>query len=250
MNFPNGEKVGGYQGGGTVRPICLVPRPGSTEDLHFAIHSLESTAPMMHRCVKALAALVGSLFLLPGCAHVSPKPPVHPPAAGKPKPAFVWDAEKAKTATGAAAIQVDLAEQRVYFYKGTDLIGETKCSSGKNGFGTPPGEYKVIQKNKDHVSNLYGSFQDEEGNVTTRDVDTSKMKVPEGAIFVGAKMPYFMRFTGGYGLHAGIVPNRPASHGCVRLPRIMAERLFQHSSVGTPVTVTDNPSPPAAEARR
>jgi lipoprotein-anchoring transpeptidase ErfK/SrfK len=56
-------------------------------------------------------------------------------------------------------------------------------------------------------------------------------------------MPYFMRFSGGYGLHAGVVPNRRASHGCVRLPRIMAERLFTHSVVGTPVTVTDTPAP-------
>ena len=65
------------------------------------------------------------------------------------------------------------------------------------------------------------------------------MKVPEGMTFAGAKMPYFQRFTGGYGLHAGVVPNRRASHGCVRLPRIMAERFYSHTSVGTPVTVQE-----------
>ena len=80
---------------------------------------------------------------------------------------------------------------------------------------------------------------DIEGNITQRDVDTSKMPIPEGMTFAGAKMPYFQRFTGGFGLHAGVVPNRRASHGCVRLPRIMAERLFTQTSVGTPVTVQD-----------
>jgi lipoprotein-anchoring transpeptidase ErfK/SrfK len=174
-----------------------------------------------------------------GCALFKPKPPPPPPTPPKPRPAFTWDAEKARVAKDPSAITIVLSEQRAYFYKGDELIGDTKCSSGKKGFGTPPGEYKVIQKNKDHVSNLYGKFVDAEGKVTHSDVDTSKMKIPEGETFVGAKMPYFMRFTAGYGLHSGYVPNRPASHGCVRLPRIMAQHFFEHSVVGTPVTVQE-----------
>ena len=177
--------------------------------------------------------------LLPGCALFAPKPPPPPPTPPAPKPTYVWDDVKAKTATGLAALVIKLSEQRVYLYKGDELIGESKCSSGKNGFETPPGSYKVIQKNKDHVSNLYGNFVDAEGEVTQRDVDMSKVKVPEGMTFAGAKMPYFQRFNGGYGLHAGNVPNRRASHGCVRLPRIMAERFFSQTAVGTPVTVAE-----------
>jgi lipoprotein-anchoring transpeptidase ErfK/SrfK len=166
-----------------------------------------------------------------------PPPPAGPP---KPRPAFTWDAAKAQaTKEDLAAITVDLSEQRAYFYKGGELLGDTKCSSGKKGFGTPPGEYRITQKNKEHVSNLYGNFVDAAGTVTQKDVDTSKMKVPEGETFVGAKMPYFLRFTAGYGLHAGYVPNRPASHGCVRLPRIMAQHFFEHASIGTPVTVQE-----------
>jgi lipoprotein-anchoring transpeptidase ErfK/SrfK len=179
------------------------------------------------------------LPMLPGCALFAPKPPPPPPTPPKPKPTYVWDDTKAKTVKAPATLVVDLSDQRVYFYKGEELVGETKCSSGKTGFDTPPGDYKVMQKNKDHVSNLYGNFIDEEGEVTQRDVDMSKMKVPEGMTFAGAKMPFFQRFTGGYGLHAGNVPNRRASHGCVRLPRIMAERFFAHTSIGTPVKVQD-----------
>lgn len=186
-------------------------------------------------CRAALAASV--ISFLPACAMFAPKPPPPPPEPPKPRPEYTWNAALAAAEKGVASIRISLSEQRVYLYKGDTLIGDTKCSSGKNGFETPPGEYKVIQKNKDHVSNLYGNFVDAEGNVVQRDVDTSKMKAPEGAIFAGAKMPYFQRFTGGYGLHSGIVPNRRASHGCVRLPRIMAERLFSQTVVGTPVTV-------------
>lgn len=192
---------------------------------------------MTVRHASTLAAC--ALAFLPGCALFAPKPPPPPPQPPGPKPAYIWDAEKAKAERGEPSLVIDLSEQRVYLYKGEALIGETKCSSGKKGFETPPGFYKVTQKNKDHVSNLYGNFVDETGAITQRDVDMSKMKVPEGQTFAGAKMPYFQRFTGGYGLHAGNVPNRRASHGCVRLPRIMAERFFAHTSIGTPVTVQE-----------
>jgi lipoprotein-anchoring transpeptidase ErfK/SrfK len=194
---------------------------------------------MTVRSLRSLFAAATLIVFLPGCALFKPKPPPPPPGPPPPKPPFAWNAQKALHERGPASVVIDLSEQRVYFYKGEMLIGETKCSSGKNGFDTPPGNYKVIQKNKYHVSNLYGNFVDLEGTIIQRDVDTSKMKVPEGATFVGAKMPYFQRFVGGYGLHAGLVPNRRASHGCVRLPRIMAERLFVHTTIGTPVIVRE-----------
>jgi lipoprotein-anchoring transpeptidase ErfK/SrfK len=194
---------------------------------------------MSVRLTFRLLFITIALFSLPGCALFAPKPPPPPPTPPAPKPAYVWDDVKAKTATGPASVVIKLSEQRVYLYKGEELVGESKCSSGKNGFETPPGWYKITQKNKDHVSNLYGNFVDAEGEVTQRDVDTSKMKVPEGLTFAGAKMPYFQRFTGGFGMHAGNVPNRRASHGCVRLPRIMAERFFSQTAVGTPVTVEE-----------
>jgi hypothetical protein len=205
-------------------------------------HSLTSifVAPRMTvRQLFPLFLALATVSLLPGCAMFAPKPPPPPPKPAAPKPAYVWDEEKAKTERGPASVTIDLSEQRVYLYKGKTLIGESKCSSGKTGFDTPPGTYKVIEKNKDHVSNLYGTFVDEAGEVTQRDVDMSKMKVPDGMTFAGAKMPFFQRFTGGYGMHAGIVPNHRASHGCVRLPRNMAERIYSQTEVGTPVTVQE-----------
>jgi lipoprotein-anchoring transpeptidase ErfK/SrfK len=51
-------------------------------------------------------------------------------------------------------------------------------------------------------------------------------------------MPYFMRLSClDFGMHEGVVPNHPASHGCIRLPGDVARRLFAEIPVGTVVTV-------------
>jgi lipoprotein-anchoring transpeptidase ErfK/SrfK len=181
--------------------------------------------------------LVAVMCLATGCRtlQTTRKPPATR-APATPAPVFqsYWEGDGVQ---GDPAIVIDLAEQRAYFYKGSRVVSASRISSGKKGFETPPGSYKVIQRDKDHVSNLYGNFVDEAGNVVKRDVDTSKDKAPPGATFQGAKMPYFLRFTGGYGLHAGRVPNYPASHGCVRLPRTIAPHFFHSAAIGTPVTV-------------
>jgi lipoprotein-anchoring transpeptidase ErfK/SrfK len=62
---------------------------------------------------------------------------------------------------------------------------------------------------------------------------------PPGTIFDGARMPYFLRFTGGYGMHAGFVPRYRASHGCIRMPKEMARHFFDAAEDGTPVIVKD-----------
>ena len=41
----------------------------------------------------------------------------------------------------------------------------------------------------------------------------------------------------GIALHAGHNPGRPASHGCIRLPKEFAQKLFKETSVGTPVMI-------------
>jgi lipoprotein-anchoring transpeptidase ErfK/SrfK len=175
-----------------------------------------------------------TMGLMAGCATKLPPPPLKKPVPAKSVPPYTWNDTGAK---GPAKIVVDVSKQRAYFYRGETCIGETKCSTGKKGFSTQIGSYVVTQKDKEHISNLYGTFVNEDGEVVQHDVDMSKMKVPDGCAFQGAKMPFYMRFTGGYGLHAGMVPDHPASHGCVRLPRIMAEHFFQNVQVGTPIVV-------------
>lgn len=140
--------------------------------------------------------------------------------------------------TGEPAIIINLTEQRAHFFRNENEVAQSPISSGKRGFETPTGSFKVVQLDKNHASNLYGEYVDASGDVVQSNVDVSKNKRPAGTSFRGAKMPFFLRFNGGIGMHAGRLPGYPASHGCVRMPRTMAEHFFAHAPIGTPVTVT------------
>jgi hypothetical protein len=140
---------------------------------------------------------------------------------------------------GSPKIIIHLSAQRAYFYKGKRLVGESSVSTGKPGFSTPPGRYRVIQKDKNHISSQYGDYVDEQGYVVESNIDMRKDPKPPGARFDGARMPYFMRFNGGYGMHAGYVPRYRASHGCIRLPEEMAKHFFRAAHEGTPVIVKE-----------
>jgi hypothetical protein len=141
--------------------------------------------------------------------------------------------------SGAPKIVVHLHEQRAYFYKGKHLVGESNISTGKKGYETPPGKYRVIQKDEDHVSSEYGDYIAEDGFVLEKNISARKDPKPPGAIFDGARMPYFLRFTGGYGMHAGFVPRYRASHGCIRMPAEMARHFFEAADEDTPVIVKE-----------
>ncbi|WP_425283240.1 L,D-transpeptidase family protein [Methyloceanibacter methanicus] len=57
-----------------------------------------------------------------------------------------------------------------------------------------------------------------------------------------APMPWMQRLTrSGTALHAGAVPNRPASHGCVRMPYSFAPKLFRMTEVGGKVAMMTGP---------
>jgi hypothetical protein len=143
---------------------------------------------------------------------------------------------------GRPRILVNLSTQQAFFYRGKTLIGKTNISSGRREFETPPGKYRVMQKDANHVSSEYGAYVSRRsGRIVLRDVDVRKDPCPKGARFVGASMPYFMRFTGGYGMHAGYVPRYRASHGCIRMPEKMARRFFEAAKVGTRVEVIEPP---------
>ena len=140
---------------------------------------------------------------------------------------------------GSPRIEIRLAEQRAYFFKGGDLAGVSSISSGKEGYDTPAGSYRIIQKDKDHRSSLYGRIVDAStGQVLIEDADTKRDRVPKGARFEGAPMPNFMRIVGGVGMHAGYLPGVPASHGCIRMPPYMSEHFFENAPHGTPVVVS------------
>ena len=147
-----------------------------------------------------------------------------------------WDGDNVN---GSPSVKISLGEQRAYFYKGGVLVGVSQLSTGREGLNTPIGNYKIIQKDKDHVSSLFGDYVDSSGKVVVPNVDIKKDPKPPGTHFQGTPMPYFMRIVSGTGLHAGYLPGYPASHGCIRMPEFMAENFFRSVSVGTPVTITN-----------
>lgn len=134
------------------------------------------------------------------------------------------------------SIVVRLNEQKAFLYHYGRLVAVSEVSTGREGYATPAGKYRVVQKDIDHRSTVYGAYV-KDGRVVKANVNVTKDKKPPGAVFVGAPMPYFLRISGAIGLHAGHVPGYPASHGCIRLPPREARRFYYAVQVGTPVTI-------------
>jgi lipoprotein-anchoring transpeptidase ErfK/SrfK len=184
-----------------------------------------------------LATVTVTAVLLCSCEELPPA--VQKPLAAAlaaPQPGGWWNDEGV---SGSPRIVVHIGEQKAYFYKGKHLVGESTVSTGKRGFSTPPGHYRVLSKDKNHISTVFGDYVDDEGNVVKSNVDSRKDRRPPGSHFDGARMPYAMFFRGGYAMHQGYVPPYAASHGCIRLPRGMAAPFYNAATVGTPVTVKE-----------
>jgi lipoprotein-anchoring transpeptidase ErfK/SrfK len=138
--------------------------------------------------------------------------------------------------TPRTSIEIDLQEQTAYLIRNGRAILSAPISSGRYGHLTDTGSFKVIEKERNHFSTLYGRIEDGQGNTIVADADAD-MPVPRGGKFVPAPMRYFIRFNKATGMHAGYLPGYPASHGCIRLPQEKAIALFNAVDVGTPVTV-------------
>jgi lipoprotein-anchoring transpeptidase ErfK/SrfK len=134
------------------------------------------------------------------------------------------------------AVEIDLQDQLAYLIEDGEVVLVSPISSGREGYETKRGVFRITEKNRNHFSSLYGKIVDAYGNTVVADADAD-MPVPRGGRFVPAPMRYFMRYNGAEGMHAGILPGYPASHGCVRLPEGNAIAFFNAVEIGTPVTV-------------
>jgi lipoprotein-anchoring transpeptidase ErfK/SrfK len=135
-------------------------------------------------------------------------------------------------------VRVSLSKQRAYLMIGDEVVIDTPISSGKRSRITPSGSFHVQEKDKDHRSNIYGNFVDSSGRVVRSGVSSKIDSAPSGTHFVGAPMTWFMRLTDeGVGMHVGILPGYPASHGCIRMPPQAAEMFYNRVKVGTSVVV-------------
>ncbi len=96
----------------------------------------------------------------------------------------------------------------------------------------------MLEKDPNHKSNIYGSFVDGAGRTVRSGVSSKIDSAPSGSHYVGAPMKWFMRLSDkGVGMHVGILPGYPASHGCVRLPEEIAPLIYQKVKIGTPVVI-------------
>ncbi len=97
--------------------------------------------------------------------------------------------------------RIDLSDQRMTVYLGEKLMYVFPVSSGRKGYGTPPGRYQAEWLSPHHRSRKYNN----------------------------APMPWSVFFHGGYAVH-GTTDIRhlgsPASHGCVRLHPDNAKTFF------------------------
>jgi lipoprotein-anchoring transpeptidase ErfK/SrfK len=164
----------------------------------------------------------------------------------KPNAPAVIFAPVLEKATGEnLSVVIMLGKQRAYLKVDNEIAIDSPVSTGKRVGMTPPGNYIVVQKNKDHRSNLYGSFIDAEGRTVRSGVSARRDVAPSGASFVGAPMKWFMRLGkdpmdySAMGMHAGDLPGYPASHGCIRLPAQIARKIFLKAPVGMPVCITE-----------
>lgn len=131
-----------------------------------------------------------------------------------------------------------LKEQRGRLYINDTIAMDFPICSGRvGGSETPEGRFRVTEKIREHRSNRYGVFMSADGSrVVERGVSADDVP-PEGAVFEGADMPYWMRFNGPIGMHVGKVRRDSDSHGCVRIPEEACSILFEKLEVGSRVIV-------------
>jgi hypothetical protein len=172
--------------------------------------------PMKTAPLFAAACLAA---LLAGTAEAEPiargdRPVLAVAAALKPGE-YVWAPEL--STEGSALLVVNLATQRAVLFRNGVPIAASTVSTGKEGHETPTGVFTILQKRKEHYSNLYNS----------------------------APMPNMQRLTwDGIALHAGNLPGYRASHGCIRLPMDFSKLLFDVTSLGMTVVITSVPAVP------
>lgn len=124
-----------------------------------------------------------------------------------------WAAEN-----GVLQIVVSKDRQSLSLYRDGAEIATSRVSTGKRGHDTPTGIFSILEKRRQHKSNLYSN----------------------------APMPFMQRLTwSGIALHEGAVPTYPASHGCIRLPGKFARSLFDMTGRGVHVVVSNAPVAPS-----
>lgn len=167
------------------------------------------TPVLVNRCGPMATFLVAAMTgLIATNADAAPK---------RARPAPPTEATAPRAAGEPIMAIVSIKTQQVTLYDKDGWILRAPVSTGTKGRETPAGIFAVVQKNKDHRSNMYDD----------------------------AEMPNMQRITwNGIALHGGPLPGYAASHGCVRMPYGFAERLFDKTQLGMRVIISPNDATP------
>ena len=123
---------------------------------------------------------------------------------------YAWDDEGAPA--GRAVVVVNIRARVLSVYRGGVEIGRSSIIYGADNKPTPTGTFPILEKDADHVSNLYD-----------------------------APMPHMLRLTwDGVAIHGSPeLADDLATRGCVGLPRAFAQLLFGVVRVGDRVVIWD-----------
>lgn len=186
---------------------------------------------------KVILALAAGLVALMAVAATMPRdrveaapppplPPITQPApAPEPEPLlevkrvldvpavafgeWTWD-ESGAPRQGRIVMTVDLHAQTISVFRDGYEIGTAAVLYGADDKPTPLGRFPVLEKDADHVSNLYG-----------------------------APMPYMLRLTtDGVAIHGSAIEEGYATHGCIGVPTPFARKLFAAVRKGDLAVIT------------
>jgi hypothetical protein len=161
-------------------------------------------------------ALTGSVYALGFAVALTLAPPASAKVRHKPDPREIEHVSKEPFGIlpkGPMQIVISINQQKLHLYADGREVADTLVATGVPTLPTPTGVFSVIGKEKFHRSNIYS----------------------------GAPMPFMQRITwSGVAMHEGENIGHPASHGCIRMPREFAMKLFSVTKVGVRVIIARN----------
>jgi hypothetical protein len=160
--------------------------------------------------------LTGSVYALGFAVALTLAAPASAKVRHKPEPKETERVSKDPFGTlpkGPMQIVISINQQKLHLYADGTEVADTLVATGVPTLPTPTGVFSVIGKEKFHRSNIYS----------------------------GAPMPFMQRITwSGVAMHEGENIGHPASHGCIRMPREFAMKLFSVTKVGVRVIIARN----------
>ena len=112
----------------------------------------------------------------------------------------------------AVKVKVSTSTQHIYVMEGERVLMAVQGCVGTPSSPTPKGSFTINSKIK----------------------QKRRVSQPDA----GYPMAYWCEFLPAYGFHEGFVHPHPRTHGCIRLHREAAARLFALVNIGTPVNIS------------